>query len=111
MPVSTRGYRTQATLTQAPIDVGDSGANVVIAGVAQQTIRVHRLFLVVAADVDITVKSGTTPLTGAMSFKAGGGAALDLSEEPWFVTAAGDDFVFTLSDAVQVSGGIYYAQS
>lgn len=97
-------------LTPAPIDAAAAGDNTLVAAVATKSIKVYRLFLVVAAPTVLTFKSGAaTALTGAMSFAANGAITLDLASLPWFETAAGEAFVLNSSNAVQISGALYYA--
>lgn len=103
---------TAAALTGASISASSSGDNTLVSGTASQTVRVHRLLLVAAADCTITFKDGaSTSLTGAITLKAGGAIVLDLSADPWFVTSSGNGFVANLSGAVQISGRIYYTKS
>ena len=108
-------YKTPTTsgLTAASVSVAASGDNTLVAGVSAQTVRVFRLFLVVASAVNIQFKNATagTALTGVMTMTAGGSFVLDFSGEPWFVTAVAGAFVLNLSAAVQVSGAVYYTQS
>lgn len=98
-------------LAEAKIDFSGVGDNVLIAGVALQTIRVFRLFFVVGADMSLTFKDAATALTGAIPMLANGSFILDFQGDPWFTTAAGDDFILNASVGGQVSGRIYYTQS
>ena len=99
-------------LTAAAISSAAGGDIAVIAGVAGQTIRVHRLLLVVNAATSITFKDSTpTSFSGAMPIAANGGIALDFNGDPWYTAAAGKDFVITSSAVTQISGSIWYAQS
>lgn len=104
---------TTSGLTAASVSVAASGDNTLVAGVAAQTVRVFRIFFVVAGAVNIQFKAATggTALTGVMTMSAGGALVLDFSGEPWFVTATAGAFVLNLSAAVQVSGAVYYTQS
>ena len=103
---------TTASLTGASINASSSGDNTIVSGTASQTVRVHRLFLVVAAACTLKFKDGAgTDLTGAMTLNAGGAIMLDLSTDPWFVTSSGNGFVINLSAAVQCSGRVYYTKS
>lgn len=109
VPVYLQELATQ--LTESIIDHAANGANTIVAGVAAQTIRVHKMVLVCKSTVGVTIRSGTTNLTGAMTMKSGGSIVLDLDTRPWFTTAASDGFVIFLSAAVQISGRVYYKQS
>jgi hypothetical protein len=103
---------TTARTTQASISAATSGDNTLVAGTAAQTIRVHRIFLVCNAAVNIAFKDGAaTALTGTMNMLANGSFTLDMATDPWFVTTAGNAFVLNLSAAVQVSGRVYYTKS
>lgn len=103
---------TTAALSSASINAAASGNNTLVAAVAAQTVRVFRLFLVVAGTVDIIFRDGAaTGFTGTMSFSKNGSMTIDFDGEPWFVTTAGNAFILNLSAAVQVSGRVYYTQS
>lgn len=103
---------TTTPLTNAAVSFSSSGDNTVVSGTGGQTIRVHRIMFVVAGTVNVTLKDGaSTSLSGAIPMTAYGGLILDLSDTPWFVTAAGNAFIINLSAAVQVSGFIQYTKS
>lgn len=99
-------------LTEAIINFAASGDNTIVAGTASQTVRVYRIFFVVAAATNILIKDGAgTNLTGAMSFSQNGSFTLDLTSNPWFVTSGGNAFIINSSNAVQISGRAYYTKS
>lgn len=101
-----------ARMTQASVSAAGAGDNTIVAGTGGQTIRVHKIFLVFASDVNVTIKDGAgTSLTGVITMKAGGSIVLDFDSEPWFVTSVGNAFVINLSAAVQMSGRVYYVKS
>jgi len=100
---------TTLEIKQAAITFAASGDNDVIAAVAGKKLKITDLTWTVADDTDITLKSGTTAITGAMAF---GG-----TDEPRGIvsnftnplaTAAGEKFVMHSSAAVQVSGLVIY---
>ncbi len=102
---------------EAAIDFAGAGDNTIVVGVADQKVRVFQLFFVVAAATIIVVKDGAgTALTGPMSFTAGGSFVLDFvrgsreADQPWFTTSEGNAFVLNSTNAVQVSGRVYYTQ-
>lgn len=98
--------------TPLVINFAASGDNTVVAAVASQVIRVYRIFFVVSGATNITIKDGaSTSLTGAMTFNTGGAWVLDMSGDAWFTTASGNSFIINSSNAVQVSGAVYYAQA
>lgn len=99
-------------LLEANISISAGGDNTVIVGVAGRTIRVFKLFLVVASNVTLTFKDGVvTAISGALPMTANGSIVLDFDGEHWFVTSLGNDFIINLSGAVGVFGRIYYTQS
>lgn len=103
---------TRNQSTPIAINFSNTGDNTVVAGVSGQTIRVWRLFFVVSAATNITIKDGSsTSLTGAMNMLANGSAFWDLQGDPWFVTASGNGFVINQSGTAQVSGTCYFSQS
>lgn len=99
-------------LTATPITFATSGDNTVVAAVAAKTTRVYRIFFVCAAGTVITIKNGAgTALTGAMTMGAGGAFMLDFQAEPWFTCSANTAFIINSSNAVQVSGAVYYVNA
>lgn len=102
-----------ARLDSIGISVAALGDNTIIPGLPLQIIRVYKMFIKFAADVDIFLRdgSGGAAYTGTMSFAAKEGYVFDFDGEPWFETAAGNNFVLNLSAAVQSSGRIYFTQS
>lgn len=101
---------TMSQMLEAKIDFAGSGDTTLIAGVASQTVRIHRIFFVVGAATNIIFKDGATALTGAIPMLANGSFVLDYSGEPWFTTTAANGFVVNSSAGVQISGRIYYTQ-
>jgi len=103
---------TVGALTTIAISSSTTGDNVIVSTQSAQTVRVFRMFIVVSAATNITLKSGgSTNLTGAMTFNAGGAFILDFSGEPWFVTSASNAFIINQSGTAQISGSISYTQS
>jgi hypothetical protein len=100
-----------ATLTNAAVSFSGSGDNTVVAAVSAKTTKVYRLFLVSAGNTTITIKDGSTSLTGAMTLYAGGSLCLDFSSEPWFTGSTNTALIINSSSAVQVSGSIGYINS
>ena len=95
----------------SPINFAASGDNTIIAAVTAAPIKVYGLFFTVAGATNITFKDGTTALSGPIVFTNNGSSQqLNLWEEPWFYCQPGDAFVMNNSNAVQVSGIIYYTQ-
>lgn len=101
-----------ASLTSDPIDFALSGDNVLITGIFKKRIFCYRLFLTVGGDTELTFKDGTSSdLSGPLPMLANGSIALDISNVPWFQTTNGNDFILSSSNAVQVSGTLYYQQN
>jgi hypothetical protein len=63
--------------------------------------------------VQATPKSDSTILSGTLNLIAQSNPRWEprLDDEPWFTTAAGEAFIITLAQAVQLSGVAYYVQS
>jgi len=99
-------------LLQAPIDVSSSGDNVILANtVPDRVFSVYRIFFVLGATAaDVTIKSGATVLTGPMPMLGYGAFMLDFTEEHWFATAPGEDFIINLSAATPLAGTVYYTE-
>lgn len=93
----------------AVISFSTAADQTVVAGVAGKTIRILKLAFVSAGTTNITLKHGSTAWTGAMPFVANMGFVEDAEQDP-FITAAGEAFVITNSQAVQVSGYVKYTQ-
>jgi len=111
---TTQTALNAARTTPAPITFASSGNNTVVAAVGGKTVRVYKMILVVAGATNITFQdSAGSPVlfSGALPFQANGSLVLDLTDEPWFTTTVGTSFVINSSNAVQVSGTIYYTQS
>jgi hypothetical protein len=66
---------------------------------------VYQIFIEAEGAVDVTIKSGSTALTGAINFAANDEKEWKNGGVPVFRgRALGDDFVITLSAAEQVNG-------
>lgn len=99
-------------LSQIKIDAASAGDNIIIVGSAIPKIYVFRMWFLVDAPVDVTIKDGASnPLTGPLPMSdVLNGIWMDFSEEPWFVTTAGNAFILNLSAAIQTSGSVYFKQ-
>ncbi len=98
-----------AITIEASIDTTASDTTLVT-GVAGKRTRVWQMFFVQSLDSNVTFKSGSTALTGALSLTAFGTLMLPFSTHPWFTTGLGEDFVLNQSASAQISGRIYYSQ-
>ncbi|MDO8683964.1 MAG: hypothetical protein Q7N50_10840 [Armatimonadota bacterium] len=100
-----------AALSVSAINFASSGSNTVItAGAGGVTIKVYRLYLVVAAATNLTFVDGVVT-DGAIPLAANEAIVLTFDGEPWFTGAAATAFIISSSAAVQVSGRIYYIKS
>lgn len=108
-----RAFQIAKALTNASVSVSSSGDNTVVSGTSSQTVRVHKLVLIAAGAVSVTLKDGAgTSLTGAIPLTTNGSLSIDFPEgEPAFVTSAGNGFVVGLSAAVAVTGFVQYTKS
>ena len=98
------------TLSEATIN-SSAGDNTIVAAVASQTIRIYKMFYVVSAAANITIKSSAVSLTGAIPYTGSASTFYDYDAHPWFTFASNSAFILTVSAAVQVSGRAYYTQS
>jgi fumarate hydratase class II len=101
---------TAQNLTTTKIDIATSTD--VINGLTDKVISLFSGFLVAASTVTLTIKDGSTALTGAMTLIAGVPFTLgsQASGYPYLTTTAGNALNFTLSSGVQVSGWIKTTQ-
>ncbi len=97
-------------LLDMPVDFASTGDNVIIAGVADQVIRVWKLWFLCSAATNITFKEATINKSGAAPFSTNEGMVLDFDTKPWVTCASGDSFVLNQSGTAQVSGMVYYTR-
>jgi len=98
-------------LTSAKFDnAAASGDTAAVAAASAKVTRVYRLFIVVGGATNITFKDGATALTGAIPLAANQSITLDFDGEPWFTCSNNSAFNINSSNAVQVSGRVYYTQ-
>lgn len=98
------------TLLSVAINIATIANHTIIAGTAAQKIHVINFIFTVAGEVNITLKSGTNALTGAMDFGGANeprGMVTPLGVGP-LVCNTGEDFVITLDTAIQTSGFVTY---
>lgn len=100
----------EKTILRAKIDIATATDHTIISAVSGKKIHIVSMMFTVAGEVNITLKSNTTALTGAMDF--GGdlephGMVAYHGIAP-LATASGSAFKIGLSDAVQVSGYVTY---
>ena len=98
------------TVVTAAINIATAADHTIIAAVSGKKIVVTTLVFTVGGDVNVTLKDGTTSLSGAMDF--GGtseprGMVVNFADIVMKLST-GNAFVITLSAAVQVSGFVVY---
>jgi len=98
------------TTLKAKIDFASAATHEIIAAVAGKKIKIVNLMLTVAGETNLTLKSDTTAISGAMDF--GGtdeprGMVHHFGDHPLEMTA-GEAFQITNSAAEQVSGYVTY---
>jgi hypothetical protein len=97
-----------AQVLQAPISFSAPGDNIVVAGITGKSIKVLQLFLVLAGATNLTYKSGSTPLSGLLTFGANAAQVQDYIQLP-LTCNVGDNFIMNLSAGVVVGGAIWYS--
>lgn len=101
------------TVLNAVINFATAATHSIIAAVSGKKIKITNIMLTVAGETNLTLKSSTTAISGALDF--GGtdeprGMAHHLGDHP-LETLTGNAFQITSSGAVQVSGYVtYYAE-
>ena len=99
-----------AIVQQAAVTFASQTNNTVIAGVLGKTIKILQLLLVGGGNVNITLKSGTTALSGAIPLAANSAFSLNYNQLPLSCNS-GDAFIITADAGSQVSGIVWYVQS
>ncbi len=83
-------------------------ADVIAAQGAGKKIRILAATLVAANTVTLTVKNGSTAVTGAISMAVAIPLELPYNPHGHFIESANEAFNFTLSSGVQLSGTLTY---
>jgi len=103
-------------LTNLAIELAPSanGDNILIAGVANQTIKIYQLELSFAAVASAKFMSGAVglnhKLTGTLNIFAGTSVTMPPSTQPWLTTQPGEGFNLNLNAAIAVGGVLGYVQ-
>jgi hypothetical protein len=97
---------------QADISISASGDNTVVAAVSGRPIKVHQIFLVANAAVNVKFKDGASSDLNAtaINLSSGGAITLQYTGQPWWVTTVGNAFIINLSGAVACTGRVYYTE-
>lgn len=101
---------TSQTVSKAVIDFATAATHEIVAAVTGKKIKIVNIMFTVAGETNLTFKSGTTAMSGAMDF--GGtdeprGMVHHFGDFP-LETTSGEAFQITSSGAVQVSGYVTY---
>lgn len=84
----------------------------IVAGVANQVVRVFGMRLSVAGATIVQIKDGAGNVLEQFNFAGAGGAAvLDLRSVAFYIGTAGNALIVNSSAAVQVDGMLEYAQT
>lgn len=102
-----RALLNPSDLSAAVVNISSATTTAIVAAVAGQTTRVHRLRLNVGAAQQITVKDGSTTLE-VLNFTAAGFLTYDVSSRPWYTTSVNSALNFTTSTTGQVNGVVEY---
>lgn len=97
-----------AGVIQTAVNFSASGDNTILTGQLGKSIKILQFFLVWAAGTTITYKSGSTTISGPMTYAANGGQAFDYFQLP-LTCNPGDNFVINSANAVQVGGIVWWA--
>lgn len=100
-------YPRLPLLSRAVINFAGSGDNSIIAADTVNRIVIHRIWLVCGAATNLTFKDNLVS-PAAIPMGANGGLTFDATGEPWFITNINTAFIINSSNAVQVSGEVYY---
>ncbi len=92
-------------LSIAAFSATSSGDATAVPAFTNRVIAVHRIKLLMSAVTTLQFKDGTTALSGP---EPCAGQNMDYSDEPYYLTTAGNAFVISLGAAVQCGGSIWY---
>ncbi len=99
------------TLSFAVVNISSSGDTVVISDIPDTTVKIYGISLLIGGDTDITLKDEDDNLYFPLfSYSEGAAIVLDPQSSPRFTCTTGDGFILTSSNAVPISGNIYYTQ-
>ena len=95
---------------QVPLNFTGSGDQVVVTGAVGTRIAVMQFFFIVSTAVTLTFKSGSTALTGPLSFLANGAQVQDFIQLP-LMCNDGDNFVINAAASVTLGGTLWFARA
>lgn len=100
----------RASTRSTPLNFSTAGDNVIIAAPAQGPINIYGVSFTVDGPTTVTFKDGLFTLLSGPFRLTGQGSSMTFSinDEPWYFTQPGNGFVINQSQAVQLSGTIWY---
>ena len=98
-------------MPNAPVNNSAAAGDLtVVLGISGQKIRVHGYALQSSGPNTVTLKFGSTPLTGPLSSGGGGNGTLSRYHPGgWFVGGNGESFIVNSANPVQISGHVNYS--
>jgi len=100
-----------AVLLSAPVSITSSGNTTLVAHSGVLTTRIYKLILIMAGATFVTLQNSTpTTLFPSTYWTPYSQFTLAYDTTPWFTLAAGLDFVLNSSQAVPITGIVYYTQ-
>jgi hypothetical protein len=100
-------------LRELVIDTAGAGDHIIIPGIPGNTIRVFRIWLVIGMmDTLLTFKNGPAiEFDGPLDMLDHGTIVFDFTDEHWFMTDPGNDFIINLSSGASIGGRVHFTQS
>ena len=107
-----QGQNCPIVSQRTAVNATSNGDNTIIASDASRKIFVWQWFLVnshASQDENITLKEGSTSISGAYLLKAGGGSHTAIcTGTPWAIVPKGSAFILNESAAGSIQGTVYY---
>jgi hypothetical protein len=108
---ATFALPTTGATTATNVNTSSSGWTSLVAGSGSTTVRLWRLEVSVSAATNIGLGDGTTIFRGPYYLQAGGSITWDLSNEPWYVGAAGAALEINSTNAIAYTVTSWTTQS
>lgn len=102
------GLQGGEDLSCSPVSFSTAGANVVIAAIPGQQIRIYGAMLVFTSASNVQINQSTSAFTGTMSMLAGASMFLTPNSRPYFVCGSGNPFRFNSSTTASISGCVWF---
>lgn len=107
-------YNTHSKVENLAINITTAGDNTIIAGAADRWIYIHSIHLLAVGAETITLKAGSTALTGPEPLTAGQGYIFESSYatdtgDILFECKPGDAFIINLLTGADVVGFVKYS--